>query len=767
MHEIWFYPVAKIPVMTIFQSQTVNNYSLILNCKAAMKTIKKILMILIIMLTNSICHSYTIHIDKPNSCSDFPSHFIYPVNSIECRFMFETSYPIEEELADCSVYLVQNGNEHLMYTGVNHTGQWISMPVVPTSFPNFCFNETARLRIRVSSYSFPNLYSDIYGYFIIHKPGDDCHFGSLTNGTAVLNLNNVTGTFYRTSSCNTISSSTYFVKQYKVNFTLYGNFTDSIPEVDTNLCWGYNGALPNHQRTWAAKVYQSATEARFQTFAYKITNILGQDLGWVPCSPDEATVVYYYLRRPVIQAMLQWNAPLTPSNPTSYVVCNLQQGNGDLTYEWRDTNGTPSFEFQQVGNYARVTKHFPDHINNESRANQYELCCRVDNGLGFTPWECLVIQVSNSVIQCPVIRFEEDGYPIDENSILIGSKENPLKDIMDNYIMMNPFLAAKEKIEFTIHETEDEQTRIDQISLIQVSTNPGEEISVDQNGDIINYINNAPKASIIKNDKYNISEKLYYNDDEEVELAENDNLKVSFTPDGSGYVVILLRGPLNKDNIVGTINSDGKAFPFYSRDNNNIICMKLEKADLSEFDVNIKQDILINQIAVVKNLNTFYANNLNLKSATIKSKDVNKLISNSDDNYAEISKDNELELEFDTEIISGKNIRYILKTEGRYSMTGEALREVKESGLINKLFDNFPNPFNPVTNILFEIRNDGFVNIKIYDITGKEIETLINEFKKSGRYEITFDGSALPSGIYFYRIANSDYSETKRMILIK
>lgn len=85
---------------------------------------------------------------------------------------------------------------------------------------------------------------------------------------------------------------------------------------------------------------------------------------------------------------------------------------------------------------------------------------------------------------------------------------------------------------------------------------------------------------------------------------------------------------------------------------------------------------------------------------------------------------------------------------------------------------NFPNPFNPTTTIRYAIPNDGLVTIKVYNINGQEIATLVNEPKAAGRYEVTFDakgsrGTALASGIYFYRVTAGSFAETKKMVLLK
>ncbi len=84
------------------------------------------------------------------------------------------------------------------------------------------------------------------------------------------------------------------------------------------------------------------------------------------------------------------------------------------------------------------------------------------------------------------------------------------------------------------------------------------------------------------------------------------------------------------------------------------------------------------------------------------------------------------------------------------------------------LYQNYPNPFNPSTTILYSLNKGGFVNLKVYDIMGREILTLVNQFQKVNRYKVHFDGSNLSSGIYYYKLlAGNEFSETRKMILMK
>jgi photosystem II stability/assembly factor-like uncharacterized protein len=84
-----------------------------------------------------------------------------------------------------------------------------------------------------------------------------------------------------------------------------------------------------------------------------------------------------------------------------------------------------------------------------------------------------------------------------------------------------------------------------------------------------------------------------------------------------------------------------------------------------------------------------------------------------------------------------------------------------------KLEQNYPNPFNPTTNIRFLIADRGFVTLKVYDVLGNEVATLVNEEKPAGEYKVEFDGNHLPSGIYFYQLKAGGFVETRKMILLK
>lgn len=84
-----------------------------------------------------------------------------------------------------------------------------------------------------------------------------------------------------------------------------------------------------------------------------------------------------------------------------------------------------------------------------------------------------------------------------------------------------------------------------------------------------------------------------------------------------------------------------------------------------------------------------------------------------------------------------------------------------------KLEQNYPNPFNPSTSINFSITKSGMTSLKVYDMLGKEVATLMNGNLNAGSYTATFDASSLPSGVYFYKLQTEGFSEIKKMSLVK
>jgi Secretion system C-terminal sorting domain len=157
----------------------------------------------------------------------------------------------------------------------------------------------------------------------------------------------------------------------------------------------------------------------------------------------------------------------------------------------------------------------------------------------------------------------------------------------------------------------------------------------------------------------------------------------------------------------------------------------------------------------------------------------------------ESSKDSAVTLSWDKSNLAGLNQKIVLRDSSNgqivdmsatntYSfayisphtfMINGTITNVKpNNGILPAVFallQNYPNPFNPSTKISYQLPKSSFVTLKVYDIIGKEVSTLVNEQKDAGEYEVTFDGSRLASGVYFYRMTAATFTAVKKFVLMK
>jgi len=87
--------------------------------------------------------------------------------------------------------------------------------------------------------------------------------------------------------------------------------------------------------------------------------------------------------------------------------------------------------------------------------------------------------------------------------------------------------------------------------------------------------------------------------------------------------------------------------------------------------------------------------------------------------------------------------------------------------LVFNLSQNYPNPFNPETKLNYQLPVSGKVTLKVFDILGREAVTLVDEVKVAGTYEVSFNGTQLASGVYFYRLQSGNFVSIKKMMLLK
>jgi hypothetical protein len=108
--------------------------------------------------------------------------------------------------------------------------------------------------------------------------------------------------------------------------------------------------------------------------------------------------------------------------------------------------------------------------------------------------------------------------------------------------------------------------------------------------------------------------------------------------------------------------------------------------------------------------------------------------------------------------------------DGVYRLTGTGVTAVGQQTKAPvgfALYQNYPNPFNPSTGIRYRVSGSGIVTLKVYDVLGREVATLVNERKTPGSYSVRFDASGLASGVYFYRLQAGSFAETKKLLLLR
>ena len=108
----------------------------------------------------------------------------------------------------------------------------------------------------------------------------------------------------------------------------------------------------------------------------------------------------------------------------------------------------------------------------------------------------------------------------------------------------------------------------------------------------------------------------------------------------------------------------------------------------------------------------------------------------------------------------------VLLSSGAFVVTGVEIK-TNEIPVRFGLSQNYPNPFNPSTTIQYSIPQRSNVSLRVYDILGNEVATIVDEYKSAGSYEVTFDAIGLSSGFYFYKLRAGSFVETKKMILLK
>ncbi len=495
---------------------------------------------------------------------------------------------------------------------------------------------------------------------------------------------------------------------------------------------------------------------------------------------------------PVIASITQNPVPIYKGTG-GYVYANLSQGNGTINYNWFSTNQPSYVSINPNGSSCQITYlNVVESIPGD--APTWDFGCTVTNP-AFPGWSSTMRfspSLNSDPNGCPTLAFDNRGTLISENPLLITSMSNPGKDVTDYYLINTPLAPVNNKINVTIHEPQTEHTWFDNFSLLETRANPDETIVVNDEGQVINYKGVLP-ARILLNGETDITSNLLELDSLSVELNPGDKLTISRNAvEGDGDVVLGGEEPIivkDRPSLIMNILTESKvedseeikteSIPitnFFLRPNKSIISKRLRNLPTGTIEITVNKKLTLDYFVFVSDLRTARTRELPLVSAVHNvNGDVKTKLTGIDQNYSEMYPTQRIDLSFSTTINSG-NRAYILKTVGRYETDTtflakqNNLAKLNEQPIIpteNKLYDNYPNPFNPSTIIKYSLKDGGRVSLKIFNSLGEEVRTLVNETEAAGIYEVEFNASNLPSGVYIYQLTTPGFTQARKMILAK
>ncbi len=541
---------------------------------------------------------------------------------------------------------------------------------------------------------------------------------------------------------------------------------------------------------------------------------------WDPNATPQTRQVVFTPSPPVITGFTTSPSLVCPGG-SGTVTCNAT--GGELSYSWT-INSKPSYITVTGidGNHLYFVNTSPGMMASASgtdgiEADMFKVTCTASNAFGSVSQQYYPGVSTNCGGGCPFVFVNTDsGYAID-NNILHRSEfaENAGVDITDVYkLNVNP-KKQNGKYRLQIKELNNDHSYFDRIRLYSVDHPAGTELGVTENNDLVLYV---PDGVLSTNNALlnstNITDQIQYSpsgkgvtgipldflnaDFMGSSLKPNslfENLKLEGNPADS---VALITDP-QADGFVedppkqmaGSVEAGGSEMasgsisrPFARREKKSVVIVPLTQGMVPD-SVNVTwfRDYDIRYAAVTPILYGGYIrNNLQLLSAEHSVYgNVKNRVTSVDGQHAEMDSLQNIVLTFSAggNVPTGYVRSIVLETIGRYDKPGESSKAnqsnlskvgVTELGGIPTKFElkgNYPNPFNPSTTIEFAVPIETEVTVTIYDVLGRTVGTLVKETKPAGTYQITFDASGLASGLYIYRMTAGDYSNSKKMLLIK
>jgi subtilisin family serine protease len=613
--------------------------------------------------------------------------------------------------------------------------------------------------------------------------------------------------------CN--AAGTYYnTERHRLLIQVNRSFTE------TPLAWylgpvGYSWANPNNASTWLSQTVNANT-IRYETVFYRLNQgNFSCENRWAPFDPNSTEKAYAYLGRPlvapVISGFTQTPVPIYRGS-SGTVTCNLSQGTGSITYSWTARDVPSGVSITYNGNTANIcylcdgptgvqrSKKPKGGVPNDPNAI-FRLTCTASNGAG-TSTSTFYPSLAYSPPPpppggCPFVYSYNGTEFITDNNILPQSQlpENEGQDVTDYYQLFRTPTEEEGTYLLAIGEFENEHSFLDQTKLLVIDHDPGAFITVDDSGTVIQFAKPAAfaDAQLESTDVLKYLEKL---DDVKVEVAENDTMKLWFTREGGEYeegLLLIGQVPI-KEAVAGRVVSKDRQQSatftnFRLRRNPSYTWVLVGTADTStvQIDIEWKQDAAVDYSELSKKLELpFTLQEATLLSATHSSAgDVTENLRTWDENYAELMPQEWMRLEFQAPpTTQGWQRSFVFVSRGRYmslegakptlpkqsqpnTTTANVIRANRAVPTEFSVSQNYPNPFNPTTVIKYQLPRDSYVTLKLYDILGREIKTLVDGMIEAGFHEVSLDASQLSSGVYLYSLKADDFNSVKRLLLLK
>lgn len=491
-------------------------------------------------------------------------------------------------------------------------------------------------------------------------------------------------------------------------------------------------------------------------------------------------VFFHHFQEPAFAGITQSPSPLCKGS-FSKLTASLAQGNGNITYTW-EPRDFPQGMYLSSSSGKSVNIVWSSASNLEA-VPVVTVACTASNAVN-SRVQIRAISLSQcSQSGCPFVYTWDGEVWLEDNNILPQSQsiQNQGLDVTDYYQLYNKPLYHDGKYSLAIAEFEQERSYIDQVRLLVVDHDPGTYISVDDSGSVIQFYKPVSNSSAYI-DSVDVLKNLMQPDEITVTAYEGDTLAVSFenlSIGGEKVLVILAKTMVAKDKPAGRVvdKSNRQIFEsFRLRKNPSYQWVAVPENTTTSMTVDLvwEKEVEIDFTELSHEAHMPYTLFTPDIAAADHSNngDIREHIQFTDENYTELVNGEQITLDFPAPPLSdGMERSFILMTRGRYETIHENLALTSANSNQNiteyRLFANHPNPFNPATTISYQIPVPGLVSLKVYDILGREVITLVYDFMTTGKYEATFDASHLASGVYFYEMRINDFREVKKMNLLK